>query len=528
MVRYTLIRGTQQGGLIENRPAKIRFIFLKNKIDNPEVRGPMSVVLTADRTLMSNYHNNEFAGFATTAPPNVVPEWVFKEIFFPPIKNDKGIPSEAPYGLRKIEAQLTNEGFHVLTVDPEYLNRYLTKAKVLGVHVMDPFGLGPSSTTFARILKTGEPYLAKYFRIMLENPEVKKAKKRGLKIIVGGPGTWQFRYRPKFLDEHGIDCVIEGEAEKIVGKLFEKALNGEELPRFCNVDIKEVPSIREIPEIKNPSVNGLIEVGRGCCRGCQFCDVTLRPLRWYPYEKIKRELQVNISAGKNWGILHAEDVLLYGSKNTIPNRDKILKLHKLCKRLLTGVSWSHASMAAVVAGSKLVKELSEIIVDEKQLYWGAEMGIETGSPDLIKKAMPAKAHPFKPEEWPEVVKTASGIMMDSHLIPACTLVTGLPQETEDDIVKSIELVEDLKDFQSVIVPLFFVPLGRLKDRDWFKLEQMSDLHRQLFIACLRHDIYWTKKIMRSYFKGYIYKLFLSPLYELFIWLVEHKAKGVFG
>jgi radical SAM superfamily enzyme YgiQ (UPF0313 family) len=185
-------------------------------------------------------------------------------------------------------------------------------------------------------------------------------------------------------------------------------------------------------------------------------------------------------------------------------------------------------MAAVAVNPKLVEELGEIIVDEKQLFWGAEMGIETGSSDLVKKVMPAKAHPFKPEEWPEVVKTAAGVMMENHLVPACTLITGLPQETEDDVIKSIELVEDLKDFESLIVPLFFVPLGRLKDKEWFKLEQMTDLQKQLLIECLKHDIYWTRVILRSYFKGYLYKLFLSPLYRLFIWLVERKAKAIFS
>jgi len=136
------------------------------------------VILTADRTLMSNYHRNEFIGFGATAPPNVVPEWFYQALFFPPIKTHNGTPVEAPYGLRKIEAQLLNEGFNVLTVDPDHLNRYLPDAKVLGIHVMDPFGLGPASTTFVRILNTGEPYLAKYFREMLEKPEIQVAKKQ--------------------------------------------------------------------------------------------------------------------------------------------------------------------------------------------------------------------------------------------------------------------------------------------------------------------------------------------------------------
>jgi len=487
----------------------------------------LKVLLTADRTLMSNYRGDEFLGFGATAPPNVVPEWFFKLLFFPPIKTREGIPVQAPYGLRKIEAQLLNEGFEVLTVDPDHLGDYLDEAQVLGVHVMDPFGIGPSSSTFARILKTGEPYVAKYFRLLLEKPEVVKAKKNGLKIIVGGPGAWQFKLRPKFVDEHGIDCVIGGESEKVVGKIFKAAVEGRELPKFYEAKVEEAPSVDEIPEIKNPSINGLIEIGRGCCRGCQFCDVTLRPLRWYPYEKIERELQVNVDAGIKYAVMHAEDVLLYGSKTVIPDREKVLKLHRLCKSYVESLSWSHTSMAAVAADPQLVEDVAELIIDDKQEWWGAEVGIETGSPELAKKVMPAKARPFKPEQWPEVVKTAAGIMTDNYLVPACTLITGLPQETEDDVIKTIELMDDLKDFKSLIVPLFFVPLGRLKDKEWFTMEQMNNLQLELLIKCLRHDIYWAKMIMSSYFKGLSGRIF-SILYWLFVKIIEKKAKSVYN
>jgi radical SAM superfamily enzyme YgiQ (UPF0313 family) len=475
---------------------------------------------------MSNYRNDEFLGFGTTAPPNIVPEWFFKLLFFPPIKTVDGTPTQVPYGLRKVEAQLLNEGLEVLTVYPDNLDRFLDEAKVLGIYVMDPFGLGPASSTFARILKTGEPYVAKYFRILLEKPEVTTAKKRGLKIIVGGPGAWQLKLRPEFMNEHGIDCVIDGEAEKVVGKIFKAAIEGGELLRFYEVNTKESPSVNEIPEIKNPSINGLIEIGRGCCRGCEFCSVTLRPLRWYPYEKIEKELEVNTSAGLKYAVIHAEDVLLYGSKSVIPNREKVLKLHQLCKKHVQSLSWSHTSMAAVATVPELVKEVADLILDDKQEWWGAEIGIETGSPELARKVMRAKALPFRPEQWPEVVKTAAGIMTDNNLVPACTLITGLPQETEDDTIKTIELVEDLKDFKSLIVPLFFVPLGKLKDKDWFAMEQMNDLQMELLVKCLRHDIYWAKVIMKSYFKGKWYSKILSSSYWLFVKIIERKAKSV--
>ncbi|MEM2972055.1 MAG: radical SAM protein [Candidatus Bathyarchaeia archaeon] len=480
------------------------------------------VLLTADRTLMSEYHQNEFVGFGTCAPPNVIPDRLYQWLFFPPIKTENGIPRAAPYGLRKIEAQLLSEGFDVLTVAPTHLKKYINQAKVLGIHVMDPFGLGPASSTFASILKK-EPFLAQHFRALLGNPEIRKAKKHGLKIIVGGPGVWQFRYRPKFVEKYGIDCIIDGEAEKVVGKIFHAALNGESLPQYYEVDIKEIPSLEEIPNIVNPSINGLVEIGRGCCRGCKFCSVTLRPLRWHPYEKILQEIAINIKAGMNLACLHAEDVMLYGSKNTLPNGEKLLKLHELVLKKCGSVGWSHCSLAAVAAKPKLFAKLSEII-QQKQPWWGAEVGIETGSAELAKKIMPAKAHPFKAEEWPEIVRTGMGLMHDYRLIPACTLIVGVPEETEGDLIKTIELMDDLKKIRSLIVPLFFVPMGKLKNEDWFKETEMNRLHREILIKCLKHDFYWINSLIDLTFAGKWYAKLLQTLYRIFVATIRHKAE----
>lgn len=490
---------------------------------NAETEG-YKVVLTADHTLMSCYHGHEFVGFGTCSPPNFVPEWFYRALFFPPIKTIRGIPEAAPYGLRKIEAQLLSEGFQVLTVDPGHLENYIDEAQVLGVHVMDPFGLGPASSTFASLLKR-EPYLAKYFRMLMDRPELKRAKKRGLTIIVGGPGAWQFRLRPRFVEDYGIDCIVEGEAEKVVGPLVRKALKGEELPRFYEVSVKETPGVEEIPNILAPSINGLVEIGRGCCRGCKFCSVTLTPLRWYPYQKILEEIKVNVKSGHTTGaLLHAEDVMLYGSRNTIPKPERVLKLHRLVKNYCEGIGWSHATLAAVAAKPKLLPELTETILGEKQEWFGAEVGIETGSPQLMRKVMPMKGHPFKPEDWPEVVNTAMGIMHDSNLIPACTLIVGLPQETEEDIIKTIELMDDLKHIRSLIVPLFFVPMSRLKDEDWFEDKEMNELHWDLLDRCLRHDLYWLDELINLSFAGKWNRIILRSLYRLFVKIVENKAR----
>ncbi len=479
----------------------------------------MDVVLTADKTLMSNYHGKIFLGFGTSAPPNWLPEWLFRYLFFPKIKTKNGVPWQAPYGLRKIEAKLMNEGFEVKTVYPDYIDRY--NPRVIGIHVMDPFGWGPSSTTFAGIMRTGEPYLAKYFKLLFENEAYINAKENDAKTIVGGPGVWQFKLNKEFMDKYGIDCVINGEAEHEKAlKIFTMALNGKKIPRFVELKPSESPSLKEISEIKNPSVDGLIEIGRGCPRGCSFCSVTLRPLRWYPYEKIEKELIVNANAGITDGTLHAEDVLLYGQNGVVPDDEKVLKLNKLAKKYYKEVGWSHASFAAVACKPKLMEKLSDVICDENQRWWGVEMGIETGSAELAKKMMPAKAKPFKVEEWPEIVVQGAGILKDNNVIPACTLITGLPQETDDDVVKTIELMDELKDFPSLIVPLFFVPMGKLKEKEWFKKEQLTETREELLITCLRHDMRWVKRISEIYFTRSISHQLIKPLYYLFIKLVE--------
>ncbi|HKM59795.1 MAG TPA: radical SAM protein, partial [Candidatus Bathyarchaeia archaeon] len=280
------------------------------------------------------------------------------------------------------------------------------------------------------------------------------------------------------------------------------------------------------PDIVNPSVNGLVELGRGCCRGCEFCNVTLRPLRWSPLDKIVREIAVNVESGKQRVIcLHSEDVMLYGSQNAVPDDEKLIKLHEAVMSRVNTISWSHCSLAAVASKPQLVAKLSEIIL-QKQAWWGAEIGLETGSARLAKRIMPAKAFPFKAEEWPEVAAQGFGIMHDHKLIPAATLIVGLPEETEDDIIKTVELLDDVKDCRSLIVPLFFVPLGRLKNKDWFREAQVNKLHEELMFKCAEHCLRWVDNILDISFMDKGYRAPLKQAYKVFAGLIKRQIRNV--
>ncbi len=485
------------------------------------------IVLTADRTLMTNHHTKEVLGFGTSAPENFFPERFYNVMFCPKTKTNNGIPIQAPYSLRKVETKLIDEGFDVLTVDPDQLKHYVDNAKVLGIHVMDPFGWGPSSVTWAKILKTGDPYPAVYFKRILQDNAVKNAKNKGLRIIVGG-GTWQFKFKPEFVDRHGIDCVVDGESELVLKKIFKMAIEGQELPTFYDVGKDEIPGIEDISTIKNATINGLVEIGRGCPRGCKFCTVTQRPLRWFPYEMIEKELRVNREAGLEEGILHGEDVLLYGVKGVKPDRKKVLRLFQLASKYYDKFSWSHISIASAASDPKLIEQSMEIVL-QNQDYTGCEIGIETCSSKLARRTMPAKASPFSAEKWPDLVRETTALLHDNNVVPIYTLIVGLPEETEEDTIETINIIEEMRPYRCIIVPLFFVPWAKLKGEGWYRFEQVTELQMELLKKCLSHDIYWIESFGKEYLKSVWYGPLMHPVYWMAIKYIKQiaKIKGVY-
>ncbi|MCS7103248.1 MAG: B12-binding domain-containing radical SAM protein, partial [Candidatus Korarchaeum sp.] len=390
------------------------------------------------------------------------------------------------------------------------------EAKVIAIGHHDFFALGPPSSEWW-VLTKREPVNARSFKRFMESKAMEHFRRKGAKIIVGGPAAWQWLYKPDLIERWGVSTVIDGEADKAIVSIVKRALDGEELPKFVQVGIDETPSLEEIPLIRKPSVNGLVEVSRGCPRRCRFCSVTLRPLRHYTLEMISREIEVNTSSGVKSVILHSDDVLLYGSESIYPNEKALIKLHELVRsKGVSSVGWSHFSLSAVKYAEdegKLISRISSMLGD---YYKGVEVGIETGSSRLAERMMPAKTLPYDVREWRKVVIDSFAIMHEAKIIPAATLITGLPDERPEDTIASIELVEDLREFRSLIVPMYFVPMGLLKGENWYDREPTEE-QLELMRVCLRHDLRWVEEIARWYVKDlnplarYLLSLFLSSL-----------------
>ncbi|MEG9195213.1 MAG: radical SAM protein [Candidatus Methanoglobus sp.] len=454
------------------------------------------MLLTAERCLFSNYHRALFLGFTTCAPKSLFRPALFFRFICPPVRIKNGVAEFAPYGTRKIEAALINRFGEdaVSVVPPDKIEKFITpETKIIGITSNDPLGMGPASTTFSgpKGFVKEESYNVWKFRELIS-----KLRRYNVKLVVGGAGAWQLEDR-EVRKKLGIDVVVIGEGEKVVSDLFERILRGEDVPE---VVYGEAVEPEEMPVIRGATIGGIVEIARGCGRGCGFCLPTMRKLRSRPIEHILEELRVNVNAGNKFITLHAEDVIRYKADGIRVNKSAVLELFESTAKIADGAGVSHFALASVASSPELLQEISNILgIPSREHPWLAgQTGVETGSPRIIREYMPGKVKPFRPEEWCDVVEQAFGICKDSSWVPCGTLVIGFPKETEEDISKTVELIDRLNNYKSLIVPLFFVPLGSMRAEMGFSAEDMKPYHWMLMLSCWKHNMRWLRELAEEY------------------------------
>jgi radical SAM superfamily enzyme YgiQ (UPF0313 family) len=460
------------------------------------------IVLTTDRTMASDYHGSLFFGFSACLPKGTLPDWFFYPVFCPNGKANKdGSLMFANCGTRKIESALLKSGFtkkEIILAHPEYINNLITKeTKILSISANDPLGIGPATSTFTKIFGGEGRMKLKLFEL-LNSKSIKDYKP---KIFLGGPGAWQLKANPLMMKKMGIDCVIVGEGEISAPELFKKTINNEEIQEI----VDGIPLNNDtFFEVNGPTIVGLIEATRGCARSCKFCVPTLRKIRSTPLSILKNEVNINLKAGQKGVILHGEDILLYQSDGLDVNSDAVIRLFREIYNI-SGVKWvsaSHASLSSVASSPHTIEKISKILELGTELHptKSFQVGIETGSPKLIKTHMKGKAYPFKSDEWPDVVKEGFKILTNNHIVPCSTIILGLPGETETDVWKTINLAKLLKPYPSIIVPIFFTPMQstKLENEKSFNKEDLTPSHWELMLAAWEHNFNWFPKLYKNY------------------------------
>jgi len=430
-----------------------------------------------------------------SAPARFVPRFLYEKAFNHPRYPD-GSAKVMPYGVRVTEEILRRHfgDDEVVVCYPEDLGRFVgPKTAAVGVGAHNPIGTAFSTGVYSNIFgSSARPINAAESERIYKHPVLRRYRP---KVIVGGAGAWQI-HKTNSMDRLGVDCVINGRAESVLLELFQKAEAGEDLPRYVNAP---EPAVEELVIPRKRSTYGIVEMNRGCGRQCAFCSPTLETRISVPPEMVMESVRANTRNGGKIIFPVSEDIFIYGAAAPfyIPNENEILSFYDMIARE-PGVEYlplSHSTIAPAVVNPRLIKEMSKILLPKSALrnrnsthpdkrFLAPLIGIETGSPRLSALTMSGKSLPFDIRDWQEIVVEGINILNENNWFPVCTFIIGLPNETEDDLRQTLDLLHRLKHNKVLYVPSIFTPLEdtRMADGQGLKPRQLTQLQWEFMMT----------------------------------------------
>ncbi len=483
-------------------------------------------VLVSDTTLSYEYRNFPLLDFLPSAPSRAIPPAIYKFLKGPPPEvKPNGELLRAPYSVRKLQASLMR-GFDrkdIAVAHDDYLANFIDdKTEVIGISTMDPLGVGPTTMSYYA-LRGGNmmAWVRKDWDSLLE--KVNRARRgKKAKLIVGGPGAWEFTILRDEIEKYNFDYIFQGETDDIAPALFEqvatdsidssmfyrgymsyddnfrKVIKKDDKFLARGMSITPYPKLDQIPLMSEPSVKGMVEVMRGCGIGCDFCEVTLRPLRYYEPEEVVKEVTINARSGQINGWLHSDEIFAYKHGNMYePNEEALTDLFSSVMAVdgIERANPTHGRISIPAGYPEMLEHLSKILKAGPKNWIGVQTGVETGSDSLAKKHMPNKTLPLKigPDgSWADIVWQGVYNETKYYWRPAFTIQVGQAGETEEDYWDTIGMINRLsysysegRPFEFTVTPLVNVPLGRIKSRSLNK-SMLTKSQLAVYYASYRH------------------------------------------
>ncbi len=455
------------------------------------------IVLTADRTLMANY-DVLFDGMMGTIQTTSVPEPVMRHFVAPPMPRQGLAARKAPLGVRRIEAALLRDGFDrsdVIVVRPEEIDEVVgPETRVVAVSSSDPLGYGMSNTTMTD-MAGGRLYTHTWYKRLLR--QLNRMRQRGLRfrILAGGAGAWQLEQHPGVARRLGIDCIVSGHAELDAPHLFRTAADGGDLPwvfraRGARPD--------QIPPIHGATSMGVLEVSRGCGKGCQFCTIARERMIHLPMETILSDLEANLEAGVTSVCALSEDFFRFGARHGQPDPAAVKELARQLRARpelrLIQLDHCNVTSAALMSDDDL-REIHDILVEgQHHKYLWVNLGVETASGELLEMNQKGgKIRPFRVEEWGELCEETVRRLIRAGYFPMVSLIMGLPGETEEHVAATVRWIERLYRERLVIFPIFYSPVIPGYGRQ-FTIQDMTPLHWRLFRLAYNLNFKWIPRM----------------------------------
>lgn len=476
--------------------------------------GGKLIVITAPLTEIID-HAGYFIQMSLASLPKWL-EWILDRKYpdwSEPETNKDGSARYMPAGCRALEASLLQDfpSEDLVCCYPDDLDKFIgPRTRVVAISTHNPLGVTFAAGVYASMFGSSqEPINSHYSRKLFA--KVKESPYRStFKVLVGGSGGWQIQQTNAY-EELSVDCVIEGRSEASeTHELFRKAIEGEELPR--DIQVNHTKDREEILLPKKRTTFGVVEMTTGCGRRCRFCVPDLNPQIDVPKSKIMDAVRANVEGGNKQISLATEDMFIWGQVHTdtpfyYPNREALLDLYSDILNT-PGVEQhvlSHCTIAPAVVDPILIEKLTETMIDKSPIHIPVVsshpkrkaltplIGLETGSVRLAKQVMPSKAVPFRIEDWPSVFVRGLEILNRNHWFPAVTLIIGAPDETDEDVKATLDLIYEVerRGLFAFFIPSIFTPLHdtRMENSQGVtETRQLSTLQWQLMMKCWKMNL----------------------------------------
>ncbi|MBS3734063.1 MAG: B12-binding domain-containing radical SAM protein [Phycisphaerae bacterium] len=454
-----------------------------------------SVVLVADRTLSADYGTLFEAIFATMQTTEV-PAWLMRGLLSRPAPvRPNGRAVVAPLGLRRVQAALLQAGLanaDVAVVTPETLPRVLGPwVRIVGVSSSDPLGVGMSNSTTVHFCRG-----ALYTRVWMDRlmRRIRRAKRAyGFAVVAGGSGAWQYIRDADAAAAHGIDTIFEGYFEQTGPALFGRLLAGDDPPPYVRADGAALP----VAPIRAASTMGVVELSRGCGKGCGFCTAGRMSMRHVPAETILNEMELNRAAGLRGVVNSSEDFFRYGGCGSRVNFDALHALLDRARRI-AGVrlfQLDHGNVSSVVqlTPDQLCEVRRLLRREGGAEYAWVNVGVESASGRLVAANGPAKAAPFDADDWEAMVRQAAARLDEAGFFGVFSFVLGLPGETPQDVQRTRRLVAELTRRPAAVFPVFYQPV-RSDAGEPMTPRRMTAAHLALFAECYEANFRWVPRL----------------------------------
>jgi len=269
--------------------------------------------------------------------------------------------------------------------------------------------------------------------------------------------------------------------------------------RICQTDA----AVEKIQPINGASMLGIIELSRGCGRGCKFCTMARKKMEHVSPDTILADLETNVANGAGSVVSGSEDFFRYGSVGVKPDFDKLHGLLVEMKKVkgLSFMQIDHGNVTSVLQlNDEQLTEIRKLLTWESRTdYLWVNMGAESANGRLVAANCPGKIAPFRAEDWGQMVRQAAERMTRNGFFGVFSIILGLPGETPADVADTLALVKDLAASGAVIFPIFYEPLSpdEISRRQRFTISRMRADHLELYRICYEINFKSVPRLFRD-------------------------------